>query len=706
MSTSRSRTSTPVKAITSTLAARAAPSIPPAAQLYDSLPKGVLRHRLVSTVFLFSALSSWILTASWTTWQKGGIDKIGLFNWATNWFAPSTLIIATFFWAAGAIPVAVLRKVYISASPTPSVSPKETFQLLLAQPRTRRSLLVLSASSIALTALHSVSSYAIELDGRGDPRLGLWARSTKHPLHINGRLLFIFVTQLVAGFSFWLRDVLKDRFAVKWSRHVEGKINMLALTLTLAPALVSMLILALFSMSFATIAFGAIRSIFFPIVYQLPVVHSLLRPFVAHFMRPKYTLTFLWTHSDLIVRAYFLNVTSMFIWEVTSTLLDVCLSLPVRVTDGVKDRALVLISGMHSTDPYLQRHAIHELVILSSEPVGTARGTIYSDTKYNPSMWSSLVRQSLLLLGKDYQLFRRRGQPPPVTAPPAAPPPKLPEKPSTPIIHKPIYKSAQSSPLSTLVDSIASDGRLTQAVQQTTDEVVGVPELFLSVASTLSSPGRFFSSPPVASSSKAVVPAATTSGDTAVAKALALKDQGLAAEWVSHARNGVRLVGYVVRGTWWKDSGLSGWWTTERKNKVAVKCLPNKDLDAMIVELLTNFISHSLSEDSLGVVQRDIPRVLEALLSFLTALEAYQTELNATYSKLMANENDEMSIDEKNRRELLRVDLALASGWIEDLASSLRTGIGLVVRTFGDRLMAYRFPQDAASRLQAFVDFS
>ncbi|TDL14209.1 hypothetical protein BD410DRAFT_865598, partial [Rickenella mellea] len=552
----------------------------------------------------------------------------------------------------------------------------------------------------------------------------------KHPLHINGRLLFILFAQLIAGFSFWLRDVLKDRFAVKWSRHVEGvrfkflpscsyahvvrayfkKINMLAFILTLAPSLVSMLILALLSTSVATIAFGAIRSIVFPIVYRLPVIHTLLRPFVAHFMRPKYTLTFLWTHSDLIIRAYFLSVTSMFIWEVSSTLLDVCLSLVSNVTDGVKDRALVLVSGMHSTDPYSQRHAIHELVILSSEPVGTARGTIYGDTKYNPSMWSSLVRQSLLLLGKDYQLFRRRGHPPPAPGTSSGcATTKAPEKPSTPIIHKPIYKSAQSSPLSTLVDSIASDGRLTQAVQQTSDEVVGVPELFRSVASTFSSPGRFFSSPaapPVASSSKAVMPAATTTGDAVVAKALALKDQGLAGEWLGHARNAVRLVGYVVRGTWWKDSGLSGWWTTERKNKVAVKCLPNKDLDALIVELLTNFVSHSLSEDSLGVVQRDIPRVLEALLSFLTALEAYQTELNTTYATLMANENDEMSIGEKNRRELLRVDLALASGWIEDLASSLRTGIGLVVRAFGDRLMAYRFPQDAASRLQAFVDFS
>jgi Nucleoporin protein Ndc1-Nup len=35
----------------------------------------------------------------------------------------------------------------------------------------------------------------------------------------------------------------------------------------------------------------------------------------------------------------------------------------------------------------------------------------------------------------------------------------------------------------------------------------------------------------------------------------------------------------------------------------------------------------SLTEDRYGVVQRDIPRILEALLAFLTALEDVQREI-------------------------------------------------------------------------------
>jgi Nucleoporin protein Ndc1-Nup len=38
----------------------------------------------------------------------------------------------------------------------------------------------------------------------------------------------------------------------------------------------------------------------------------------------------------------------------------------------------------------------------------------------------------------------------------------------------------------------------------------------------------------------------------------------------------------------------------------------------------------SLTEDRYGVVQRDIPRILEALLAFLTALEDAQKEIGVS----------------------------------------------------------------------------
>jgi nucleoporin NDC1 len=41
------------------------------------------------------------------------------------------------------------------------------------------------------------------------------------------------------------------------------------------------------------------------------------------------------------------------------------------------------------------------------------RTTLFGDQKHNPTIWATLVRTSLLLLGKDYQVLLRRGALPP-----------------------------------------------------------------------------------------------------------------------------------------------------------------------------------------------------------------------------------------------------------------------------------------------------
>jgi hypothetical protein len=43
--------------------------------------------------------------------------------------------------------------------------------------------------------------------------------------------------------------------------------------------------------------------------------------------------------------------------------------------------------------------------------------------------------------------------------------------------------------------------------------------------------------------------------------------------------------------------------------------------------VLSRLVCASLTEDRYGVVQRDIPRILEVLLAFLTALEDAQKEI-------------------------------------------------------------------------------
>ena len=75
----------------------------------------------------------------------------------------------------------------------------------------------------------------------------------------------------------------------------------------------------------------------------------------------------------------------------------------------------------------------------------------------------------------------------------------------------------------------------------------------------------------------------------------------------------------------------------------------------MICLVLSLLTCASLTEDQYGVVQRDIPKILEALLSFLSAIETYQAEINEANwmpSQEEASKLPPNVIAEKTRRSL------------------------------------------------------
>lgn len=60
------------------------------------------------------------------------------------------------------------------------------------------------------------------------------------------------------------------------------------------------------------------------------------------------------------------------------------------------------------------------------------------------------------------------------------------------------------------------------------------------------------------------------------------------------------------------------------------------------------------------MVQRDIPKIIEALLSFLTALEEYQAELNASYTLPPPDQLQKLSPREVADKEMLAMEAARA----------------------------------------------
>ncbi|KAJ3001474.1 hypothetical protein NUW54_g6399 [Trametes sanguinea] len=129
-------------------------------------------------------------------------------------------------------------------------------------------------------------------------------------------------------------------------------------------------------------------------------------------------------------------------------------------------------------------------------------------------------------------------------------------------------------------------------------------------------------------------------------------------------------------------------------------------MDALAAEALCHLTCASLTEDKFGVVQRDIPKIIEALLSFLSALEDYQAELNASYSLPPPDKLKELSPKEVAEKETLAMEATRAGEVLSVVSDAIKDGIVQVVRTFGDKLTAFKFPPRIARKLQGFVDYN
>ncbi len=88
---------------------------------------------------------------------------------------------------------------------------------------------------------------------------------------------------------------------------------------------------------------------------------------------------------------------------------------PVKVATSTADPPLTIVSGITSPDPYYKHFAYAELQKLarSNEKNDLEyRAALFADQKYNPNMWSTLAKETLRVLGEDYQILLRRGAPP------------------------------------------------------------------------------------------------------------------------------------------------------------------------------------------------------------------------------------------------------------------------------------------------------
>ncbi|KAJ6586711.1 hypothetical protein B0H10DRAFT_2094657, partial [Mycena sp. CBHHK59/15] len=282
--------------------------------------------------------------------------------------------------------------------------------------------------------------------------------------------------------------------------------------------------------------------------------------------------------------------------------------------------------------------------------------------------WARLVREALVLLGGTFL----GPSTPSANAKPAA-------VPSTPLLKKDIFAHAPASPAARVGTALAAGGVV--------EGVVGaIPVPAFAIA----------------------VPAV---------------DWTRLGRWVG--------VPQVRGGGGGADDGWAAALTRQRAGRAAAGWVPRKEVVAEVVGVLTHLTCASLAEDRFGVVQRDIPRVLEALLAFLGAVETAQAGLRPPSSSSLPAGSSESTLaegameggdeidggdEEKEReremereREKARVEeeaeLDEARAVLGEVGDALKDGIVRIVRTFGDKLRAFRFPPRTAARLQGFVDY-
>ncbi|EPS94314.1 hypothetical protein FOMPIDRAFT_1153315 [Fomitopsis schrenkii] len=675
-----------MRAITSTLAARSAPRIPPARQTYEPLVKSVIGRRLFYNILAPSLAYSWVLANVWSKWSQGGPSQLGLWGSFVDCIKPLTLLHAVAIWMLGVVPALVLRNRFLTATPTSASSPSKMFSAALVKRSTTCALVTYLASGVALAVVHMFLANIYEPSPSGHPRFSLFVKSRKHPYYLNGRVLYMLFSQAVLASAYLLRTVLLDRFAVRWTqvpsqpdapeRHPFRLARIVGTLITIG------LSVSLTTVAYATL-FGCVRSLVLPTVYALPYIPQFLRPFTAHFLRGPWTVTLLLRNWSLVWRTFFLGVTTAACWELAESPLDE----PVSVAHVTADPDLTLVSGITSTDGFFKQFAYAELERCASDDSASARSrreALFADQKYNPNLWASLCRESLLTIGKDYQLFLRRGQP--VSAAPTPAPPKiatpLPAKP-TQLIRGPILKGTPASPLRAALDTLASDGPLSTAVGTTADGAAShIPELFRSVR-------------PAAKAVEAV-----QKGEERV---VGLIEQ-TRSKWRQRFDGVVRS--RAPEAAFAAVREVREWWTRERLNRKVEMCLPNRRLDALVIAVLCHLVCRSLTEDRYGVVQRDIPKILEALLSFLTAIEEYQSEINKLHVPLTPDDIQQLPVKELAQRERVALEVARAGEVLSEVNDAIKIGVGQIARTFGDKLAAFKFPPRIAYKLQGFVDYA
>ncbi|CAE6506392.1 unnamed protein product [Rhizoctonia solani] len=622
--------------ITRTTFPAAQPPVKPTPASYENACRHILGQRFRQLLQKTAALALFVVPVS-TLSLRGPFLSLLFTN----------LIHVSVAFIFGVLPTLVSRKIRRRAPQTPR--PKT----LIAE---------LSAISPLDLAGYAVSGFAIaecyatftgmHVQGL---KLSLFTGSNRYPWSINERHIMLLTGNAILGIGYAALDGVRHRNPA-WLRRFGGLTQRRSAATW--KSISRSAVLAAYYWPIFIVAYFVCRV---PLLLALnKFLGFILSPFL-HFMMRGGAFWQLLSWS-LFWRMFVLQLTTLVMWDVAGEWFEINASQVIHLSQFKEEPNATLIAGLQSQNPYYKYFAFAELAnVVSTRP--PRRVALFSDLKANPTAWEQVCRECLLFLGQDYaRVVTRSGAPAAgksmssltvldtkLTSSPAVPAPATNASATnkkSPISTDPVYKKPTQSagPIDAFVGAANTVATVIPAN-------LTVPAIFLPTPH-----------PTAAPPSSAPLTASGWKFNLSEMMGLDKLVNQLPPVWARRVRSVFQ----------------------ERKEAVLEGLLEGRAADVWIIEALSTLVAHSLQEDPYGRVQRDIPRVLEAFVSYLGALEQLIEETNAD----LTPESEDA-----------------VRAVVQPVADALREGIRTIVIEFGHRLKAFTFPPRVAKRLQTMVDY-
>ncbi|KWU46467.1 hypothetical protein RHOSPDRAFT_15271 [Rhodotorula sp. JG-1b] len=638
-------------------------------QEYERLCKVVLQRRL-RNLFGLSAIAA------------AGALAIAIFDprgLPASLFNIVPIVLFAPFAFLGTVPVLVLRKQTI----TTVRPPLPTLFARLSQLQKRSiTLPIFVAYLLSAVTLHFAYIWAASWASR-DARLGWFFF---HQGCLNERRLVLSLFHLTLAAWATVKHVLEDRSQVEFDDDSD-----LTIPARLAARGRTRVATAIRSASSAWMLFWSGYALF-----RRPV----LRFFLAHVLP-------VWSRSNmyammrhngsysvtLAARAFSSALFIFLVFESTHVLFEVYATQPMTVSQFGSKPNQVLLSGLRSSDPYYQQFAFIELSTLTLRDA-SRRQAIYKDVKPGSATggaWEEISRECLLLLGTELQHASSSSTQSSQNGAAAPAPSQQQPTNRAAVMAGNVFQPTRATLFDKLAaaasnSSAAGTGSATavQTVARRTVESTTGQQAQQAVSTALSAAGSAVSRVPSILQTSSLVPTTVAHAAESVEQAaLTAFPASSVVDVVGTEHSVARFVPGLLR------AGIF-----EIAIEYRVKnCIKRRHEIVCAVQALSNLICASLTEDPYGVTQRDIPKVLEAFVRFLSALKSLSADLEAAADAVAGGQ------DEKDRaRRMVEKEV----GEVED---ALRAGTKAILTEFAEYLGEFRFPTSIAAQLQLLVDW-